>query len=209
MWVVHENISQGREYYCFDFPCRSRDFVRKIRFRFSILHWMEMASTLLVTIVLVSLHSTVGHRWSVLDHGADNTFACNNQTCDGRPHSSCLFPEVSVHWSRKEYLSNHSQIVWTPEKLWRFGAGSCSGTEHSRCGNVAQRSQWLKKPRRYVVETTCGQYESGALGHPLGANGRGLDQTVHNWHWSLWIYSWVYPISSNCFVQDQISSNEW
>lgn len=50
----------------------------------------------LLVIFNVALHSSTGYRRNVIRHEINDDFACNNQTCDGRPHSSCPLPQVSV-----------------------------------------------------------------------------------------------------------------
>lgn len=57
---------------------------------------IELFKLLIVFIAI--LHSATGYRRNVLQHEINDDYACNNQTCDGRPHSSCLFRQVSARF---------------------------------------------------------------------------------------------------------------
>lgn len=65
--------------------------------------WTKMTQTTTNTTILfkvfvslvIALHSVSGYCWDVLDN---DKFTCNNnQTCNGRPHSSCLQQQVSIY----------------------------------------------------------------------------------------------------------------
>lgn len=53
----------------------------------------------LLLILIMATHSAFGYHWGALDPEITDDFVCNNQTCDGRPHSSCLIQQVSVRLS--------------------------------------------------------------------------------------------------------------